>query len=933
MMATSMMTTDTGATMTPINVDVVKQGMVNNHALIWIDESMNRSDHHFQNALAKLREIVNEVYLFTKPDPCVDLLTDLDEQEVSLVASQVRGQQLLPYIHDVSHLKSIYIIGNSQEQLRIWAKTWSKIKGVYTSTLCMCEDLQKSLQRCNYDTIPISFVSIDDDTTNTNPDQLEPSFMYTQLFKNTLLTMNYDNESRQAFIDYCREHLPKASSVEKMIDQFAYDYHSDKAVCWYTRESFVYKMLNEALRLLNAEIIMIMGFFIRDLHRQIERLHRVQMQQHREELFVVYRGQILLSDDFEKLKKNKSGLISFNSFLSTSMNKNLPLQLAESAAHGEEQYGILFVITIDSKIDSVVFANISRLGYFKAEEEILFSMNTVFRIGHVVNQIQHKRLFEVHLTLTDDHDKKLRTLTNQFEAEMQGMTATARLANILGTLENHSLLGKLYRGSETPPDDILQKFEYHSYHALANQLQGKWRESQEHLDKTFNLQQNVFKSKTVRTSNTHSVSATSSEDGGKSSEVVTWRKHASDPQKTTLSENHPSLANSYTNIGLTHYHMRQYSKALSFLQNAREMRRKTLPENHSSLAYTYSYIGSTYHGMGESSRALLFHEKALEIGQKTLPDNHPLLATVYSNIGLTYDSMRDYAKAHSFHEKALDIQKKILPATHSRLAFTYSNLGYTYQSIEEYSKALSSYEQALEIRKKIFPDSHSLLAQSYGSIGVTYNSMGEYSKALSFHENALDLQKKALPENHLDVAFTYYNIGWTYHRIEEYSKALSFYEQALEIRKKIFPGGHPSLAHSYGSISETYNSMGDFPGALSCLRNALEIQKKILPENHLDLAFTYNDIGWTYQRMGEEAKALSFHELALEIRNQTVPDNHQLLAISNKVIGLIRYKLKNYDEALGSLLKALDIWRECLPENHPNIQNVIRSIETLERRL
>ena len=112
--------------------------------------------------------------------------------------------------------------------------------------------------------------------------------------------MNHDKQSLQAFIIFCRERPHLTASQTKLIDEFERDYTPDKAIWWYTRESFVYQMLNQALRLLHADVIVIMGFFIADLHRQIERLHRAQCDQFRGKTMTVYRGQRLSATDFDK---------------------------------------------------------------------------------------------------------------------------------------------------------------------------------------------------------------------------------------------------------------------------------------------------------------------------------------------------------------------------------------------------------------------------------------------------------------------------------------------------------------------------------------------------------------------------------------------------------------------------------------------------------
>ena len=186
-------------------------------------------------------------------------------------------------------------------------------------------------------------------------------------------------------------------------------------------------------------------------------MHTEQIEQYREQLFTVYRGQRLSTADFTKLRKTVGGLMSFNSFLSTSRDKDVPLIRAISATDDSDMYGILFIITVDPTIHSTVFANIETISYFSIEAEILFSMHSVFRITQMINLEQHDRLFEVHLTLTNDDDRQLRILTNEFEKETGDDSSLHRLTRLVITLHKPNLLAKLYEGFNTGPDDLEKK--------------------------------------------------------------------------------------------------------------------------------------------------------------------------------------------------------------------------------------------------------------------------------------------------------------------------------------------------------------------------------------------------------------------------------------------------------------------------------------------
>jgi hypothetical protein len=58
----------------------------------------------------------------------------------------------------------------------------------------------------------------------------------------------------------------------------------------YTRDTFLYRLLNHALRLQEIDVIWKFGFFIKDLHQQLVHLHAETPLKSRST--VVYRGQM-----------------------------------------------------------------------------------------------------------------------------------------------------------------------------------------------------------------------------------------------------------------------------------------------------------------------------------------------------------------------------------------------------------------------------------------------------------------------------------------------------------------------------------------------------------------------------------------------------------------------------------------------------------------
>jgi tetratricopeptide (TPR) repeat protein len=765
--------------------------MVQNFHLVWLDGSIDETNDDCRDCITKLREVVHTVNTFVDADDCIDFITDIEEN-VFVVISEQFSEDVISIIQNISQVYCIYIFYETNVPYQKRTKEQAKMNGVFTDITSLCETLKQAIIESDYNSVSISYVKKTDEVANQSIDRLDCSFMYTQILKEILLTIDFEQINFNEFITYCREQFANSITDIKNVDKIEKEYHRDQAIWWYTYQCFLYSMLNRALRLMEADLITTMGFFVRDLHEHIAALHAEQYGgQNHSNSFIVYRGQALSQADFNQLQTTQGGLLAFNNFLSTSQNRQVSLEFARRTINTSDKTGILFVMTIDPSISATPFANVKNASCYKREEEILFSMHSVFRIGQV-KQIEknNDRLWQVELTLTSDHDPQLQELTKSIQEDTKGSTGWFRLGKLMMKVARLDEAQQVFEMILHRTTDEKKKDEIYYYLAWIKNDQGKHTEALSYYEKSLEI------------------------------------------RRKTLPANHPHLATSYNNIGNVYYNMGEYSKALSYYEKALEILQKTLPVNHPHLATSYNNIGLVYYNMGEYSKTLSYYEKVLEILQKTLPANHPHLATSYNNIGLVYYNMGEYSKALSYYEKVLEILQKTLPANHPNLASSYNSIGEVYRNMGEYSKALSNNEKALEIQQKALPANHPHLATSYNNIGGMYKNMGEYSKGLSYYEKALGIYQKTLPANHPHLATSYNNIGGVYRSMGEYSKALSYYEKALEIKQKTLPENHPSLANSYNNIGLVYDNMGEYSKALSYYERALDIKQRSLPPNH-----------------------------------------------------------------------------------------------------
>jgi tetratricopeptide (TPR) repeat protein len=428
----------------------------------------------------------------------------------------------------------------------------------------------------------------------------------------------------------------------------------------------------------DVDIIIKMGFFIGDLHRHIEQLHEEQFGGHQNgKIFTVYRGQGLSKANFEQMKETKGGLMSFNNFLSTSKDRTVSLRFARNALTDPDSVGILFVMTINPSKSTTPFASINGVSYFKdKEDEVLFSMHTVFRINDIKSLGEHQRLIQVDLTLTGENDDKdLRKLTDHIRAETYpNEEGWYRLGSVLLDMGQPEKAQQVYQVLLEQTTNETKKGDIYCLLGRAKYSRAEYEEAITFYEKSLEIYR-----KNLHPNDFHFVSSYGNigvvyKNMGEYSKALSYYGKALQIQQQSLPSNHPDLAKSYNNIGLVYDSTGEYSKALSSHGKALEIQQQSLPSNHPDLAASYTNIGAVYYSMGEYSKALSSHEKALAIKQQSLPSNHPDLAMSYNNIGLVYENMGDYAKARSFFERAVNIAQQSLPANHPNLIDDKRNL-------------------------------------------------------------------------------------------------------------------------------------------------------------------------------------------------------------------------------------------------------------------
>ncbi|CAF3066981.1 unnamed protein product [Rotaria socialis] len=869
------------ATNIKVNKSIINSSSIIKHnIIIWLNSDHNYTHENIKNSFQKIQYLISSIEIFDNISECINYLKTIKNENTFMIIADSFYEQ---YIHgtnlieEINQIDTVYIFCSDPLKEKFWENECQNQKGTFTNI----ESIIAAIEQANYppeNNHPTnSIISI----VNNDFDELDPSYIYSKLLLEIILKIEYDDQAKKESFNYCRQYYADNKATVKAIDELENDYHNHSPIWWYTKESAVYRLLSSAVQTHDANMIIKMGFFMQDLHREIKRIY---YETDRTTKVTLYRGHGMLADEFEKFRKREGEVFAFNWFLSTSTDQEVAMTFAKTAILDHTAIGILFEIEIDPSICSIPFACLNNHSYyFQAENEVLISAHSVYRIVKI-NKIED-RLWIVNLALTSDMHEQSKFLINHIRSEIYCVTHWHSLATILQKMGKYDIaikvLQKIREITDDTDDEKLMNLLSSDYNSI-----GLMVDSME-----------------------------------KYSDALSWYTEASKILKNYLSSDHTSLATVYNNIGMVHRSLGDYTLALSNCEIALDIRLKSSSSNDTSLSNVYCNLGMIYESKGDYSEALSYYEKAYETQKSSLPPHHPFFTASYNNFGGIYSLLGDYSNALLYYTKTVEIQEKSLPADHPSLAFAYSNIGYVYQLMGKYAVALSYFEEALKIQEKLSESNLLSRATTYNNIGLVYRFMENYPTALVYLDKTLVIEEQCLPPDHPSLACTYNNLGTIYQSMKEYPTALEYYGKTLKIWQKSLPSNHPSLATIHNNIGSMYDCMEDYEQALVYYTKAIEIQKILSCSNPLDSASTYNNIGETYRAMGDHSKALSYYQKALEIEQEHLSSSHPSLAITISNMAVALEDNKQYEQAYEHAERAVDILLHSFGPNH--VQTII----------
>lgn len=192
-------------------------------------------------------------------------------------------------------------------------------------------------------------------------------------------------------------------SILTEIEVFNETYNSHSALQWYTRDTFLFRLINQALRFSNAELMFKLRYILIDLYAQLDEIHRQMIDSHRDlPIEKLYRGQIMSRKEFSSFEQLIGHYISISTFFSTTVSLQIALVFANATPTDDESLSVLFCVeTNPIPSNERPYGNISQLSRYKDEEEVLFAMGSLFRIQTIEPLDRTNSLPVIYLKLID----------------------------------------------------------------------------------------------------------------------------------------------------------------------------------------------------------------------------------------------------------------------------------------------------------------------------------------------------------------------------------------------------------------------------------------------------------------------------------------------------------------------------------------------------
>ncbi|CAF3577351.1 unnamed protein product [Rotaria sp. Silwood1] len=566
--------------------------------LIWYDSNIDKTNDT-KETMKELREINNFIVFHIDLKTCIDYIESITNEKIFLVTSGRDALNILIRIHALKQIDSIFIFCLKPEKYQYLLQTYTKIIGIYTKRRELLNSLKENIILVEKHLETFNFYNQHKQKTTRDLSKESAEFLWFQIFKDVILRLPRDNHAKQQMIEFCQHYYRGNEKELKFIHEFEYDYKSNMAIEWYTKETFLYKIVNKALRTEDIEQLRIFRFFIADLSFNLA-IEYEKLKNKIEKILLLYRGLKMEEEELKTLKQNEGSLISTNGFLSTSRSKNVALKFAKKSPKRSDIVPVLYEIECNiQELDTIIFADITEFSVYANESEVLFDLGSTFEIISVKEDFQ-LNLWLIKLRASNKGTKIAKEYIELNRKEEEETSIELIFGKLLADMGQYDQALKYFQNllldDHTEKDDI----------ATINNLIGTiyyhkddFKQALQYYELAYNLMMN---NKPIR------------------------MKDSVKP---------------LTNIGLVYHRKGQYDRAYELYMKSLAIYNIYYGREHIKSTKILMNIGNIYTETRKYNHALQYYQNVLKIQQQYLPSYHIDIAMTLNNIAVVYHKLNN----------------------------------------------------------------------------------------------------------------------------------------------------------------------------------------------------------------------------------------------------------------------------------------------------
>ncbi|XP_078604924.1 uncharacterized protein LOC144878334 [Branchiostoma floridae x Branchiostoma japonicum] len=313
----------------------------------------------------------------------------------------------------------------------------------------------------------------------------------------------------------------------------------------------------------------------------------------------------------------------------------------------------------------------------------------------------------------------------------------------------------------------------------------------------------------------------------------------------------------YERLGLAHYEMGEYEKALQWHQKHLDKSQDNGDNKQQIRAHTN--LGRAYRLLGSSDQATARISTALQLAKQT-GDLHGQMEIYFTMGEMQRVDLHSPRTAVQYYEQYLALARQL--GDRSKEAVAYSRLGRAHGDMGEYKAAQEWFQRYLRMSQESGDRKEEITAHTV--VGNTYVALAKLDQATSHFNTALILAQQT-DDMHGQMQ-VYYCMG-EMHKEQLHSPrtAIQYYEQYLALARQLEDRYGEGVA--YSRLGQAHSGMGEYEEALEWHKKYLRMSQE--DEDKTAQITAHQNIADSYQALGKLDLATSHYQSATTIAKET----------------------------------------------------------------